>query len=201
MTQPKTWGKVNDERGPIPAEPGRCESERCPGKGNLSWPVLPGGVGIRSFIGWRNRRRNRSHQDPRTVSGGWTALPRTASRWRHQTARAPRSDASRGRVRGSAPPGGSLGPCLPPWPPESGRLGLLSSPRSPKRRLLAFPRRGHLGRQHICEPLSSEPRSRWGALDSCPGHDPQRGGAKDHRPCPLLLKPHVLPSSCQGQKC
>lgn len=34
---------------------------------------------------------------------GQPALPRLASRWRHQTARAPRSEASRWRARGSRP--------------------------------------------------------------------------------------------------
>lgn len=122
--------------GPVPAEPGDCESERCPGKGHRSWPVLPGEMRTRSFTGW-GTRRNRSRQRTRTCPA---AGPRSPE-W---------------------PAGGATRPLGPRAPRPAGgasaraSLQVVASDFGPRR----GPQRGGPSpfrrRGHVCEPLSSE---------------------------------------------
>lgn len=103
-------------------------------------------------------------------------------------------------LQGWSPTKESLSPCLPPWPSEIGCLGLLSSPRFPRRRLLrplSPPGRGRLEREHLGS-SSSEQLSREGALDSCPGHDPQSGGHQGPlSPAPQSTRPAKLMSGSE----
>lgn len=163
------------------------------GQASWSWPVLPAGAGLRSSLGWgggtqrglappgHEVRVGPGPRSPERPAGGATRPlgPRAGGR-----------QVARPRLRGSGRDWRRPG--LPSW---ACLLGLLASPRSPRRRLLASPgppprTSGEAGP----EPLSWEQPSRPGALDSCPGHDPREG-----RQGPPSLSP--APSSGQGGKC